>query len=627
MEKNIFLKNELLKNFNLNHKDTLNKIETIFNNIKNKQRIGQNTLKNEIKKYFIGSYKINQILYWVKRGWSEEEAIKKIKHSQKGRTKNQIEYWLKKGYSQENAKMEITKFQSEQSLKGVKNESHKGKFSKIWFQKKYGDNWEQKYIDHNNKKTKKIKKENLTNDEWQLLVEKKKKTYYSKSDEERELINEKRTKKIRNYNPPRTLDEYIHHFGDIGYETWLEKNKNISIALKNTSSFRNISIQEKAKATIIKKYGSTSACQNKKIKEKLKNTLSITYYKKLLKKLTKIKPLFQINEYTTIHNDYSWVCLKCNLIFTGHLKYGEPCCPICEPKNTSKGEYELRDFIINELNLNVETNNRTILNGKELDIYLPTLNMAIEYNGIYWHSELNGKNQNYHLNKTINCEKQKIQLLHIFETEWNLKQEIVKSILKSKTNKIENKIFARKCSLSVIDTKTKNDFLNTNHIQGEDNSSIKLGLIYNNNLVSVITFTRNKNKNKIYEWELSRFASLLNHTVIGGFSKLLKYFINNYKPISIGSYADLRFSNGDVYRKNKFTEYNRNKPTYWYFTSSSKLFHRQNFQKNNISKKLEFYNEELTEWENMQLNGFDRIWDSGNILFILNEQDIKFFIN
>lgn len=618
-----FLNHELISNFNTENEKTVEMLNIVFDNIKNKKRLGKNTIKTEIKKYFVGKYKINQVGFWTIRGWTEKEAEIKIKKMQKGRTKNQVEYWLKKGYSLEDAEKEVSKFQSERSLKAVEMGAHKGKFSKKWFQDRYGNNWEQEYKNHNAKKTKKIKKSEMTDKEWNETVEKKRKTYYSKSDKERKEINKRRTVKLKEYNPPRTLDEYLNHFGNNGYEYWLEKNKKISNALKISSSFRNKLIQEKARKTILKKYGVSSVCKNKKIKEKLKNNLSITYYNKLLEKLEKIKPMFNIEDYKTINEEYEWECLNCGLIFKGHLKYGAPVCPICEPKNTSKGEYELRDFILNELKITAETNNKSILNGKELDIYLPSLNLAIEYNGIYWHSELNGKNQKYHLDKTTNCEKQNIQLIHIFETEWNQKKKIIKSMLKSKTNKIDNKIYARQCIISEIDTKTKNTFLNENHIQGEDNSSIKICLIYEDKIVAVITFTKNKNKNKKYEWELTRFASIINHTVVGGFSKLLKFFVKKFKPKSIGSYADLRFSNGNLYRKNGFIEQYRNKPRYWYFTSSTELFHRQNFQKSNINKKLEFYNDELTEWENMQMNGFDRIWDVGNILFILDEKQIK----
>jgi len=618
-----FLNHELVKSFNAENETIMETLSKVYENIKNKKKIGNNTIKMALKNYFDTSFRINQINYWLIRGWTEQEGTEKIKKMQKGRTKNQVEYWLKKGYSQEDAEKEVSKFQSERALKAVEKGAHKGKFSKKWFQDHYGDDWENEYKKHNEKKTKKIKKSEMSDDEWKEVVEKKRKTYYSKSDEERKEINKRRTIKLKKgKNNLYSEEDFIKKFGEEeGKLKWKERNKKISDALNLSSSFRNSLIQEKAKQTILKKYGTTSVCKNKKIKEKLKNTLSEVYFEKLLKKLKHVKPLFEKKDYINIEKEYFWKCLNCGLEFNMHLKYGEPRCPICEPLNTSKGELELREFIINELHLtDVKTNNKNILNGKELDVYMPQLNLAIEYNGIYWHSELNGKDANYHLYKTEKCEEQNIQLIHIFESEWNKKKEIVKSILRSKTNKIKNKIFARKCIIIEIDNETKNMFLNNNHIQGEDNSSIKLGLQFEDKIVSVLSFTKNKNKNKNYEWELSRFASLINHTVVGGFSKLLKFFIKKYKPKSIGSYADLRYSNGNLYKKNGFIEQHRNKPRYWYFSSSEKLFHRQNFQKTHIKNKLEFFNDELTEWENMQMNGFDRIWDVGNILFIL---DIK----
>ena len=181
-------------------------------------------------------------------------------------------------------------------------------------------------------------------------------------------------------------------------------------------------------------------------------------------------------------------------------------------------------------------NDRKTLDGLELDIVLPKNNLAIECNGNYWHTELQGKDKHYHLNKTVECEKKNIQLLHILESEWIDKSDIWKSIINSKLG-LSNRIYARKCEIKeILDPKIKNDFLECNHLQGKDRSSIKLGLYYQRELVSVMTFCKSR-FNKNYEWEISRFASLLDTTIIGGASKLLSHFKKVYNPKSIITYA------------------------------------------------------------------------------------------
>jgi len=173
--------------------------------------------------------------------------------------------------------------------------------------------------------------------------------------------------------------------------------------------------------------------------------------------------------------------------------------------------------------------NRSILNGKELDVYIPDKNIAIEYNGLYSHhyrpwedKDCLKKDINYHLFKTMECEKQGIQLLHFYSDEWKFKQSIVENIIKSKLG-LNDKIYARKCSVVSIDTQYKNHFLNEYHMQGEDKSSVKLGLEYNDDIVAIMTFAKSR-FNKGYNWELTRFCVKGGISVVGGFSRLLKAF-------------------------------------------------------------------------------------------------------
>lgn len=307
-------------------------------------------------------------------------------------------------------------------------------------------------------------------------------------------------------------------------------------------------------------------------------------------------------------------------------------CPKCNIlSQTSKGEDKIYNYIIDlDPNITIIRNDRTLLDGQELDLYLPDYNVAIEFDGLYWHSEDSGKDKKYHLDKTNKCLSKGIQLIHIFEDELELKEDIVKSKLKSILQKSNNeRIYARKCIVKKIDSPAvKNKFLNLNHIQGSDSSSIQLGLYTKdtNKLVSVMTFCKPRValglKNTKYDYELSRFASDINYIVIGGFSKLLSYFKKNYEWNELVTYADRRWSKGMVYIKNGWTLDHISEPNYWYCKGLDR-YHRYNFRKQVLKEKFpNIYKEELTEFEIMDKSNYSRIWDCGNIVFtIKNEED------
>jgi hypothetical protein len=283
-------------------------------------------------------------------------------------------------------------------------------------------------------------------------------------------------------------------------------------------------------------------------------------------------------------------------------------------KKISNEEQELFSWLSTVYCGELIQSNRSILNGKELDIYIPEKNIAIEYNGLYSHIyrpwEIKDsliKGPKYHLQKTLECEKQGIQLLQFFSDEWKYKKEIVQSIIKSKLGLCQ-KIYARKCKIREIDTNLKNSFLNKNHIQGQDRSKVKFGLFYGEILVSVMTFCKSR-FNKNFEWELSRFSCLKDYTIVGGFSKLLKYFTDKYGR-EIVSYADRRISNGNVYKQNGFELIRVNKSSYFYVDKNYIERHnRMKFQKKNIGA----YN--CTEYEKAREMGFDKIWDCGSLCF------------
>lgn len=281
-----------------------------------------------------------------------------------------------------------------------------------------------------------------------------------------------------------------------------------------------------------------------------------------------------------------------------------PLCTVCYPINNSQSikEQELYRFISSVYDGEIVQSYRDKL---EIDIYLPDLKLGFEFNGLYWHSE-EYKDKNYHLDKTKYFDERGIRIIHIWEDDWDCKCDIVKSQIKNWTGNTQNRIFARKCK--VVEMKSSH-FLNENHIQGVDKSSLKLGLFFGDELVSAMTFDRFEGRKKMEDggWNLSRFCNKLDTSVIGGASKLLKYFIDKYGPSRIVSYADRDWSQGDLYYKLGFEKMNESSPDYKYLVDNKRI-HKSNFKKS----KIEYLG---TESEYIKSKGIERVWDCGKIKF------------
>lgn len=298
-------------------------------------------------------------------------------------------------------------------------------------------------------------------------------------------------------------------------------------------------------------------------------------------------------------------------------------CLKCSHNGKSKDEAILEKYFIKN-NISYSKNTYQILNKKELDFYLPDYNIAIEINGMYWHNETKGKHKYHHLDKLNLCKDKNIRLLQYTDYDLTVKKNIVFSQLNSILNINKKKIHGRKCIVKEIDTKTKSKFLNKYHLQGNDKAMVKLGLFYNNRLVSVMTFCKRriamgKKSSEEGEYELSRYCVNFNFYILGGASKLLKYFERNYTPSKIVTYADKSRSVGDLYYKLGFEHLHDSNPNYWYFKSHyliDKIYHRFNFRKNVLSEKLDLFDPNKTEWENMRANKWYRYWDCGNMVFV-----------
>lgn len=285
-------------------------------------------------------------------------------------------------------------------------------------------------------------------------------------------------------------------------------------------------------------------------------------------------------------------------------------CPSCS-KTTSKAENEIVDYITSIIDTPIITNSHQVIPPLEIDIYIPQFNLAIEFCGLYWHhTDRPHITPSYHAKKQRKCKKQEIQLITIFDHEWNnsIKRSIIKSIIRNKLH-LSNKIYARKCTIDIINSSEYKQFLNANHIQGHRPASIKIGLRYNDELVQVVSLGKSR-FTKSHEFEIIRIATKLNFHVVGGVSKLFKYILSVFSINSIVSYADLRFGDGNVYSTLNFTLTHTSSPNYWYTSDFKTLHSRLSFQKHKLIKNG--LNSQLTEKQIMQSGGYYRIYDCGN---------------
>jgi len=376
---------------------------------------------------------------------------------------------------------------------------------------------------------------------------------------------------------------------------------------------------DKAKATVDKKYGGYKALWST-------DTIKMKRQKRHhLENLEKFKNLdFSKYSLKFIYKDDTFFteCTKCGeitpLIYPpSHIHKAQ--CQKCFPiqKHASRAEIEINSYI-KALGYKTVLNSRKYLDGKEIDIFIPELNLGIEYDGIYWHSELM-KGKKYHIDKTKLAEKKGIRIIHIWENEYINNKKLVLATLSSLLGK-SKKIGGRKTDIREVGNKEYKLFLEENHLQGYIAASIKLGLYQGTELVSVMSFGKSR-FNKKYNYELLRFCEKQGVHVLGGKAKLLKHFENRYKG-NIISYCDYRWFGGTSYEKLGFSLERISSPNYYYFKDSLILKSRQQFQKHKL-KNIEGFNfdESKTEVENMIANNYNRIFDCGMKVFVKERQD------
>ena len=368
----------------------------------------------------------------------------------------------------------------------------------------------------------------------------------------------------------------------------LEKRGNTNIERYGVECiFMDIIFRNRIMFTNIERYGYYNPSISEEIKNKIRNSNIETLNNKTLS-LSK--------DVVDIHNVLKQLSIKCEicgdiskmdrrLYYKRHEK-NTLICIKCNPinRNISGKEIELMHFIRKNYDGIIIDNDRTIISPYEVDVYLPDLNLAFEFNGIYRHSEL-FRDKEYHSNKTKMSNNKNVQLIHIWEDDWIYRKDIVKSMIINKLHNTRNRIMSRKCEIREInDIDISRDFLNSNHIQGFVGSTSKIGLFYNNELVSLMTFKISVDG----VYELNRFCNKINTIVAGGASRLFNYFLKKFECKKIISFSNNSYSNGSLYTKLGFVENKKLKPDYSYIIGDCRI-HKFNFRNSNNDNNIKIY--------------------------------------
>jgi len=409
------------------------------------------------------------------------------------------------------------------------------------------------------------------------------------------------------------------------------KNNEIRNKIREThlgkSNLEKVKARNKLICTLRNKYGDdvdwiSKSCEFKnKIKKSLRDRAWIFWQEYLssnnYKMIENYQGVFHITEQGKKYIKYNFVHEDCGRKFQSYFQKDYLKCPFCY-STPSKLEMSLFKYVYDLLLENKYTcinKTKSLIPPYEIDIFIPELNIGFEYNGTYWHSILNKEDKNYHKDKTELALSKGIKLYHIWEHD---NEEIVKSIICGVLNKTENKISARKCEVREVKTKDRREFFDGNHLHGDVGAKSALGLYYDNELISCISFRKHKEG-----IEIARFASKLHCSIRGGFSKLLKHSISKLRELGyskIITYCDRDWTpdyKDSVYYKNGFNFVGDSGCILRYYDSiNNRTYPRETFQKHKLKGLFEDYNfDNVDEFlQGKRIYGF---YNSGNWKFEL----------
>lgn len=383
-------------------------------------------------------------------------------------------------------------------------------------------------------------------------------------------------------------------------------------------------VKLKQKNTVLSRYGVINSFQIPRIKERSSNA----FLEKFLSDhpdIIEVKNVDGVIIY--VHKCIHSECHKCPGIFeipatvfnNRFYSSSELCTNLLPVDNNHNSGGTLEIFIKNILDkyhIEYETNNRRILFGKELDIYIPSYNIAIECNGVYWHSL---KEPMYHHNKWLECKNKGIQLLTLWEDQIINHPDIVKNIILSHLGIYGHKIGASKCKLQEVSSKESQLFLNENHIQGSVTGSVRYGLYYKDELISLMVFGRKRTSlgNKQHDaWELYRYCCKNGWSITAGSKRLFNHFIKEHPGVCVESFSSNDISYGAMYERLGFIKAGEQPFSYWYIDKNMIRHHRYSYRKDILVKNGADPN--MTEFQITDLMGLFRIYDTGQIKWIFN---------
>lgn len=402
-------------------------------------------------------------------------------------------------------------------------------------------------------------------------------------------------------------------------------------------SQRDPSVRRKYTSSMVDKYGCVAPFQSAELRAKIEATNEQRYGSRYYTQTEQLKQLNRTNFNGTSHSssrvahaatfvdDEEWLRINTQLLTLDEIAQQlnvsqsliqKRCMRFnitLPPRMVSSFERQVMEWLDDQC---VEYEHQARVGGVSVDILIPAFNVALELDGLYWHGENSRtpRNRQYHVAKTEACLAANVRLVHITDYEWVVKQPIVTSRLLSLMKKAQ-RIYARKCVVVEVDVKTRSQFFNRTHIQGDVGCTVAYGLVHDGQLVACMSFGRPRFA-KQYDWELLRLSSELNTSVIGGASRLLSWFIRTHAPTNIISYSDRRWSMGNVYSQLGFAHLHNSPPNYWYFRDqylSDGIHSRVRFQKHKLPQLFHVLPDDpRSEWTIMKDNGYNRYWDCGN---------------
>lgn len=288
-------------------------------------------------------------------------------------------------------------------------------------------------------------------------------------------------------------------------------------------------------------------------------------------------------------------------------------CRLCANVGPSKPQKAIAEFLSAHTEVVLEQqfpNSR-----RRFDIYMPEKKIAIEYNGLYWHSSRT---------EAVSREKEKhdlaaehgVRTITIFEDEWLYQPDTVKRTLLSAIGHLP-RVFARNCELRGVTTDEAAPFYMENHVQHKPNHATHFALFHNDEMVACMSFgmwRSNRKNTNTRHWELSRYAATC--SVVGGASRLLNAFLKLDAADTITSYSDVRMFSGNMYEKLGFTKVHQTPPDYCYVNTrvAGWRVHKAKFQKKHLVKRFPGCDiENKTEKEICEEHGYYQVYDCGKV--------------